>query len=50
MSPEQLAAFLYNFLQQASIPMPTRDAEVMAMAKEWLKDQAQPKQEAPDGE
>lgn len=50
MSPEQLAAYLYNFLNTGNVAVATREAEAMAMAKEWLKDQSQPKQEAPDGE
>ena len=34
---KQYAAYLYNYLQRDGIPMATREAEIMATVKTWLK-------------
>ena len=42
---KQLAAYLYNFLQRDGVPMASREAEIMATAKTWLKGIAEEKDE-----
>ncbi len=44
---KKLAAYLYNTLNGGSISMPVKEAEIMALAKAWLKRCTEPEEEKP---